>query len=94
MLEPTLRANLATLTALFSKHAGASAAKIGQSALNDNTFLPRVANGAGFSVRTYDRVVEWLSANWPAEVGWPENIDRPPPAPANVAAPEPREAAA
>ena len=34
---------------------------IGQKALNDNTFFRRLRSGkAGFTVRTYDRLMTWM----------------------------------
>ncbi len=33
---------------------------IGQRALNDNTFFRRIRNGAGFTVKTYDRLMAWM----------------------------------
>jgi len=76
-MEETLRTHLFECAALFEKATGVTPATIGKRALNDNTFFARISEGQGFTVRTFDRVMEWLSANWPRDVKWPEYIDRP-----------------
>lgn len=76
-MEDELRQHLATCAAAFAAATGITPATIGKRALNDNTFFARIAEGQGFTVRTYDRVVAWMSAEWPADAVWPEHIARP-----------------
>lgn len=77
MLEISARNNLISLAETFASATGVSLATIGKRALNDNTFLARIVHGQTFTVRTYDRVVQWLSDNWPKDVAWPHSVDRP-----------------
>lgn len=78
MMEHTLRSALTLLVARFSEKTGLSAPTIGKRAINDNTFFARLAKGeTGFNIRTYDRIVGWLSANWPEGAEWPADIARP-----------------
>jgi hypothetical protein len=77
-MEQTLRQHLRTCTALFQAHAGITPKTVCKRALNDNTFFDRVVeNGQGFTVGTYDRVIRWLSDNWPSGVAWPSDVPRP-----------------
>ncbi|MCY1741186.1 hypothetical protein [Ensifer sp. SL37] len=46
-----------------------SEATIGLKALNDNTFFKRLRSGAGFTVKTYDKVMAFMEkATHPREV--------------------------
>ena len=67
---------------------GISWASIGKRALNDNTFFARLQQGGGFTIRTYDRLMQWFSDNWPEGAVWPADVPRPSPS-----QPVPREAA-
>ena len=73
-MEETLRANLLEL---FDRHPMTPSA-IGTAALRDHTFFPRLKKGdMGFNVRTFDRVVQWFSDNWPEGTEWPADVPRP-----------------
>jgi hypothetical protein len=88
-MEETLRTHLLDLARIFGDAAKVSASTVGKRALNDNTVLARIAAGdMGFNIRTYDRLVAWFAENWPEGTEWPDNVERPAPAPANVAAAE------
>lgn len=77
-MEQVLRTHLATLAKAFEAATGVTPASVGQSALKDNTFFPRVLDeGAGFTIKTFDRVVEWFAKHWPADLAWPDGIERP-----------------
>lgn len=89
-MEETLRSQLMLLAAAFEAATGTSPKTIGKRALNDNTFFSRLETGHGFTIRTFDRCVEWLSANWPEDCEWPIDIERP----ASALSPFPIEAGA
>lgn len=76
-MEETLRAHLFECAALFEEATGITPATVGKRALNDNTYFARISSGQGFTIRTYDKVMEWLSANWPDGVVWPSDVPRP-----------------
>jgi len=78
-MEETLRAHLFECAALFEEATGITPATVGKRALNDNTYFARISSGQGFTIRTYDRVMEWMSANWPEDVAWPTDVPRPSP---------------
>lgn len=72
-----LAANLLKLASDYEAATKLSKSGVGKSILNDTTFFKRIEAGDGFNVKTYDRVVEWFSANWPARTKWPRHIERP-----------------
>lgn len=76
-MEEFLRASLLDLADRFEAACGVTPATAAKRALNDNTFFARIEGGAGFSVRTADRLLQWFSDNWPADAQWPEGLDRP-----------------
>lgn len=85
-MEETLRSQLLTLAADFQTATGITPLTVGKRALNDNTFFGRLAERErSFNVRTFDRVVEWMSANWPDGTPWPAEIERPVPAKSEAA---------
>lgn len=98
-MEEILRQHLALCAAAYQRAAGVTPASIGKRALNDNTFFARCVEGAsGFTIRTYDRVLAWLSENWPDDTEWPPQVPRPDPSPnitdsSRLAAPPQTEAA-
>lgn len=82
-MEQTLREHLRQTAAVFETFTGVTPKTVGKRAINDNTYFDRVVDGGqGFTIGTYDRVMRWLSENWPAGADWPVGVPRP----ANVAA--------
>lgn len=77
MMENTLRAAVVKLSLKYGEATDTSLATISKRSLNDTTFFTRLDNGRGFNIRTYDRVIRWLSDNWPEALEWPAEIERP-----------------
>ena len=77
MMEESLRSGLLATVAAFEAATGISAKTVGKRSINDNTFFPRISAGDNFTVKTYDRVIGWMSDNWPHDLTWPESVDRP-----------------
>lgn len=66
-MENELRANLIASAERLTALTGISEKTIGQKSINDNTFFPRIRGEgvdrpAGFTVKTYDRVMDWMEA--------------------------------
>jgi hypothetical protein len=76
-MEEVLRNALLDLAARYEAATGQSAAAIGKKALNDNTFFVRIQSGAGFNIKTLDKLLLWFSENWPEGTDWPEGVERP-----------------
>ena len=73
----------ATLLAVANSYCAAtdmSKARLATLIANDGKFFDRIEAGGGFTVRTFETGMRWLSAHWPAEHAWPAGIQRPTPA--------------
>lgn len=80
-MEELLRLRLSATCAAYVEATDVSRAKVGSLILNDNTFFRRVLEDRqGFTVRIYDRVMQWFSDHWPADAAWPADVPRPAPA--------------
>lgn len=61
-MEKELRTTLLKTAKALTKAKGISEETIGLRALKDNTFFKRMRGGAGFTVKTYDRLMGWMNA--------------------------------
>lgn len=61
-MEQELRNNLIKTAEEVCKAKGVTEETIGLRALRDNTFFKRMRNGAGFTIRTYDRLMAWMES--------------------------------
>lgn len=77
-MENELKQNLLKLSGLYGTAAGASLATVGRQAAGDWRFFDRLCDDTKtFTARKYDEIIRWFSLNWPADVGWPAEIERP-----------------
>lgn len=58
---------------------GVKPSKVTNILAGDAKLYYRVAEGGGFTVATYDRVMGAVSAVWPEDVPWPSDVPRLPP---------------
>lgn len=68
-MEQELRKTLLETAAEVCEAFGITEETIGQKALNDNTFFRRMRGGAGFTVKTYDRLMAWMESELEAQRG-------------------------
>lgn len=61
--QEEIRSALVARAEEFGRRNGMSLSSIGLAAVKDTKFLHRVKNGENFNIATYQRVVEWLTAN-------------------------------
>lgn len=59
-MEQELRKNLIETAAILSAQKGVTEETIGLRAIKDNTFFKRMRGGAGFTVKTYDKLMAWM----------------------------------
>ena len=52
------------------------ATAIAYSSNNPNLFK-RIKAGGTMTIDTYQRIIHWFSANWPSDLAWPDEIERP-----------------
>lgn len=70
--------NLLRLARLYAAHQGLSLSTVSTYAANDGKFFPTLSVGAGCTVARADRVLQYFSDNWPADLEWPRDVPRPP----------------
>jgi hypothetical protein len=66
-MEKQLRENLIKMAWAVCEARGLTEETIALRALKDNTFFRRMRSGAGFTVRTYDRLMGWMEAQLQSE---------------------------
>lgn len=80
-LRNSLRAKLLKLVDLYCRHSKLSRSTVSDRFIDNSAVLDRVAsNLSDINTSTFERVVQAISDDWPANVEWPEFIERPPPA--------------
>jgi len=79
-LKDTAQRNVMAATNALSDHTGISLSAIGHTLIGDSTFVVRVHEGTNFTLSLYDRLMGGLSAIWPPDLAWPEDVPRPAPA--------------
>ena len=76
-MEEELKIILSTVGAAYAVHTKLAASTIWARAAKDARFLDRIESGQGFTVKTYDRAMQWFSDNWPEDAEWPAGVERP-----------------
>ena len=81
-----LQKNVIILIEAMAEKTGRTPGTIGFYAAGSGDFYSRLVAGHDLTTRRAERVVTWLSHNWPAHLVWPADIPRPAPAPKDDAA--------
>jgi hypothetical protein len=76
-MEQELISNLSAVFAAFKTVSRLEPSTIWMRAVGDARFMRRISAGSGFTVRTYDRALNWFSDNWPCGAEWPAGVARP-----------------
>lgn len=77
-LRNSLRAKLLKLVDLYCRHSKLSRSTVSDRFIDNSAVLDRVAsNLSDINTSTFERVVQAISDDWPANVEWPEFIERP-----------------
>ena len=63
--EKDVRACLLERAEAYAKRHRVSLSAIGIAAVGDSKFLARVKDGRGFNIKTYQRLIEWLTRPMP-----------------------------
>ncbi len=79
VMETELKQHLLSLSSTFAASTGMKMTAIWVAILNDRAFPSRLNSDKTITIRTYDRAVQWFSANWPDDTAWPEAVMRPAP---------------
>lgn len=76
-MEDELKTQLRLLGDEFLAHSKLAPGTMWARAANDARFLDRVEGGKSFTVKTFDRAIQWFSDNWPDDAVWPAHVSRP-----------------
>lgn len=79
VMETELKQHLLSLSAAYAAATGMKPTAIWIAVLNDRAFPSRLKSDKTITLRTYDRAVQWFSDNWPADLDWPSEVQRPAP---------------
>ena len=73
--------SLISLADTYAHHYGVTHWAVSYRALGKGDFFVRLTAGRECTIRTYNKVLQWFSNNWPIDLAWPADIPRPDPAP-------------
>lgn len=74
-----LTADLIAVAEVFCAAKGMSRARLATLIFNHGAKFDLIEQGADIGVRTFERAMAWLSANWPEGAEWPAQVARPDP---------------
>lgn len=76
-----MRTNIANqlllLAKLYSDHMGLTLKTVSLRAAGRGGFLDSLGDGANFTIDRAERVLAWMAVNWPADLEWPDHVERP-----------------
>ena len=73
-----LREKLVCLARLYCEYKDISLATVSTSVMNGGGVLDRLAKGeTDLLTRNFERAVRWFDSHWPADLPWPEGLQRP-----------------
>lgn len=68
---------LVRIADLYCAHVRRSRSRISAIVFGDGMRLDGVAAGKDLNTRSYEKAIRWFSENWPADLAWPEGVERP-----------------
>jgi hypothetical protein len=77
VMEHQLQTYLLDLAHAYAGALNWKLSTVGKIAAGYGRFFERLGEGKTFTVRKYDSVVRWFSANWPNDLAWPADVPRP-----------------
>lgn len=93
-MKPSAIASITRVAAAYCEACKLSPARVSTVVFNDGKALTRLAAGGDLTTRSFERAMAWFSANWPADLAWPDGVERPSPAAASASEPATPEAGA
>jgi hypothetical protein len=76
-MEEELANQLLTVARVFGEAKGLKDSTVGRFCAQDGSFFTRIRDGRTFTVKKFDEVLLWFSANWPEGAEWPDGVARP-----------------
>ena len=72
-----LREQIIVVADRYAEAAGIGRKRVSTIVLNRGSKLDDIAEGGDLTTGTFERAMMWFSTNWPQDLAWPEDIDRP-----------------
>lgn len=69
--------HLISLFNTYATHEGRSAQTVSRRAGLHLAFFPRLVQGYGCRVDTFNKAMGWFAENWPSDLDWPADVPRP-----------------
>lgn len=80
---------LLALASAYCAATGMSVSRLGEEAVRHHKFFKRISAGQPFLSSKAEEALTWFAANWPNDLPWPEDVERPVSMPATLAARNP-----
>lgn len=65
----------------YSSHKKLSERYVSDQIFSSNNAVIRIRKNGGITLRSYEKAMEWLAANWPEDLPWPKGVQKIPPKP-------------
>lgn len=79
-MESELRNNLLRCAEAYAGARGIGLPTLARIAAGDWRFFDRLLDDEKtFTARKYDEVISWFATNWPSDLPWPSEVERPAP---------------
>lgn len=75
----TLREQFIRAFDAFVAHSGLAESTLSDRLLKSGSRFRRIRESSDISTATFERVMQWLSDNWPDGAEWPAGVERPKP---------------
>lgn len=75
----TLREQFIRAFDAFVAHSGLAESTLSDRLLKSGSRFRRIRESSDISTATFERVMRWLSDNWPEGAEWPSDVERPKP---------------
>ena len=76
-MENTTIKHLLDLAAAYGAHVGLSHWRVSFLVRGNGQFFKGLEDGKTCTMKTASIVVQWFSENWPEDLAWPKDIERP-----------------
>jgi hypothetical protein len=70
-------ASLVRIASIYAAHKGLKLSTVAAYAVNDGKVLKKLADGGSCTIATGEKLLRYFEANWPADLDWPRDIQRP-----------------
>ena len=60
----------------YSAHKNLSERYVSHQIFSSNHAVLRLRKNSGITLRNYEKAMEWLATNWPANLPWPDGVQK------------------